>query len=885
MKTKMKKTFLLNLVINRSYFLLCFSWSVSSDISAQSTPIKEVIFDSSKQISLWTSSPPKAWQKTDMRLGKDYIHSVYQACNPNFNNNPKTLWTNWIPKQDAHELLLDLSFAQEDQQPVYIYVQRSDQPRDQYFGRPREAVHEITAQHQFPKGAFPQDKDLYHAQGLHLGKISQNGFHLGFSYSGECIFIASVQVFFMKCPTFAWNKMEFEETPAGSGFRKGVCVSSAVEVSAPMMKCQSNGTWGPPLGLCACDAGYQAEGNSCKACRLGSYKPANESGGCMPCPPRSKTHREGAFQCDCEQGYERLQSDPPQLGCTRPPSSPVNLTSQHLGDTVVTLHWAPPADLGGRAEVEYDVLCKQRQDASVGQWVPCESKVLILPSAVGLKHTAVNITRMKPELDYHLSVTARNAISTKLGFDHSIQSVIIYKWRAPISILPSPGLITHSKQVLSPGLIAALLCGVLFPFILVAAIFFFVRHRHRKLSEDEQMVFISHTGVTFRRTDEPEHTAQPEQIISSVQMLEGASCRLLCGLRDVLVERTKLTMGKELGKGEFGAVYEGIFSPQGGEDIKVAVKTMRVGINSQGDLESFLKEAEIMQHFDHDNVVKLLGVALERDPESSIPVPLVILPFMKHGDLRRFLIATRYGDIPMFVPYQSLLRFMIDISAGMEYLSSQGFLHRDLAARNCMLGDDLRVCVADFGLSKKIYSRNYYRQKVAVRMPVKWMAIESLSESVYTTKSDVWSFGITMWEITSRGRTPYPGVPNHELLDLLECGHRLKQGENNSKLYEVMLSCWHRDPSQRPCFGELGQRLKALLSELPPLEASKEAHYINQGLEVATDHQDGAEALDLEEEGVVNNIYLPEPFGGFKTYSRSEEEKEEGGYLLCNKTE
>uniref|UniRef100_A0A673KK17 receptor protein-tyrosine kinase n=1 Tax=Sinocyclocheilus rhinocerous TaxID=307959 RepID=A0A673KK17_9TELE len=235
------------------------------------------------------------------------------------------------------------------------------------------------------------------------------------------------------------------------------------------------------------------------------------------------------------------------------------------------------------------------------------------------------------------------------------------------------------------------------------------------------------------------------------------------------------------------------------------------------------------------------------DPgRSSIHVPLVILPFMEHGDLHSFLKATRYGDVPMFVPYQSLLGFMIDIAAGMEYLSLQGFLHRDLAARNCMLGDDLHVCVADFGLSKNIYSSNYYRQtNMDVNMPVRWMAIESLSDFLYTTKSDVWSFGITMWEITSRGKMPYPGISGHELLDFLENGHRLKQGDNDSKLYELMLSCWHRDPSQRPGFGELGQSLKALLSELPPLEASNEAHYINLGLEAAGDHQDSAEVLKI----------------------------------------
>ncbi|KAL0620126.1 Tyrosine-protein kinase Mer [Plecturocebus cupreus] len=140
------------------------------------------------------------------------------------------------------------------------------------------------------------------------------------------------------------------------------------------------------------------------------------------------------------------------------------------------------------------------------------------------------------------------------------------------------------------------------------------------------------------------------------------------------------------------------------------------------------------------------------------------------------------GDPPALaskhIPLQTLLKFMVDIALGMEYLSNRNFLHRDLAARNCMLRDDMTVCVADFGLSKKIYSGDYYRQGRIAKMPVKWIAIESLADRVYTSKSDVWAFGVTMWEIATRGMTPYPGVQNHEMYDYLLHGHRLKQPED-----------------------------------------------------------------------------------------------------------
>ncbi|XP_056115225.1 tyrosine-protein kinase receptor UFO isoform X2 [Rhinichthys klamathensis goyatoka] len=716
----------MNLVFNMLLFLFSILWIVTT---AQLTPIREEIFDSSEQSKLqWTFSPTKAWKETQMQLGKDYAHSIYQACNPDFTTNTKTLWTNWIPKQDAQEFLLDLSFAQEDQQPLYIYVQESNQPQKHFRGA-RRPVLRITVGHPFPADTVPRDEDLSHAKALHLGKISQNGFHLGFSYRGKCTYIASIQVFFMKCPAFAWNQMEFEETVAG-GLRRGVCVNGSVEISSPQMECRSNGTWGPPpQGSCVCGAEYKTDGNSCKG-RDSFTKPTHDPKADSSPVPKSD-------------------------------SSPV-----------------PKAD-----------------------------------------------SNPVPKADSRSVPMAGSSPNSKADF------------------IPDPN--ADSRPGLFSVLTAVPVCGVL--FLLIAALFIFVR-RH-KLSGGQETELISRSGVTrYQRPKQQEHTADPELVnmSGSVQMLEGMS-DMLCGLRDVLVERTKLTMCRILGKGEFGAVYEGIFSPQKGQDIRVAVKTSKEPIYSKEDLESFLKEAEIMKHFDHVNVVKLLGVALERDPESSIIVPLVILPFMKHRDLHSFLKATRYGDAPMCLPYQRLLHFMIDIAAGMEYLSLQGFLHRDLAARNCMLGDDLRVCVADFGLSKQIYSSNYYRHKNwTIKLPVRWMAIESVSDNIFTTKSDVWSFGITMWEITSRGKTPYPGVSNYELLDFLEKGHRLTQGDIDSKLYEVMLSCWHRDPSQRPGFGELGQSLKALLSALPPLEASRESHDISLGLEEASGHRDSTEALETE---------------------------------------
>ncbi|KAM6154839.1 tyrosine-protein kinase receptor UFO isoform 2-T2 [Erethizon dorsatum] len=307
----------------------------------------------------------------------------------------------------------------------------------------------------------------------------------------------------------------------------------------------------------------------------------------------------------------------------------------------------------------------------------------------------------------------------------------------------------------------------------------------------------------------------------------GISEELKEKLRDVMVDRHKVALGKTLGEGEFGAVMEGQLN-QDDSILKVAVKTMKIAICTRSELEDFLSEAVCMKEFDHPNVMRLIGVCFQGSEREGFPAPVVILPFMKHGDLHSFLLYSRLGDQPVFLPTQMLVKFMTDIASGMEYLSTKRFIHRDLAARNCMLNENMSVCVADFGLSKKIYNGDYYRQGRIAKMPVKWIAIESLADRVYTSKSDVWSFGVTMWEIATRGQTPYPGVENSEIYDYLRQGNRLKQPVDClDGLYVLMSRCWELNPRDRPSFTELREDLENTLKALPPAQEPDEILYVN----------------------------------------------------------
>lgn len=147
-----------------------------------------------------------------------------------------------------------------------------------------------------------------------------------------------------------------------------------------------------------------------------------------------------------------------------------------------------------------------------------------------------------------------------------------------------------------------------------------------------------------------------------------------------------------------------------------------------------------MKEFEHPRVIHLIGVAFEDNGS-----PLVVTPFMAKGDLLAYL-----RDDSMNPTVSDLITFGIEIAEGMEYLAAQKFVHRDLAARNCLLDADKHVKIADFGLSRDVYEKDYYRPDEKGLLPIKWMAPESLEASTFTTKSDVWSYGVVLWELLSR---------------------------------------------------------------------------------------------------------------------------------------
>ncbi|XP_065841491.1 tyrosine-protein kinase receptor UFO-like [Oscarella lobularis] len=209
----------------------------------------------------------------------------------------------------------------------------------------------------------------------------------------------------------------------------------------------------------------------------------------------------------------------------------------------------------------------------------------------------------------------------------------------------------------------------------------------------------------------------------------------------------------------------------------------------------------------YENEAEIKYAALHFDT-SSAEVQYAALHFDTSSELSSGAAAAT-SSTRSDVDIRVLLRISVQIVSGMKYLSELNIVHRDLAARNCMLDENLIVKVADFGLARQLENQDYYRvTNRATALPVKWLAPESLSENKFTHKSDVWAYGVTLWEIFSVGLTPYPGVHNSEMFDLLRDGHRMSKPTICPKyIYDVMMLCWNELPDERPSFLDLESQI------------------------------------------------------------------------------
>ncbi|XP_014678731.1 PREDICTED: hepatocyte growth factor receptor-like [Priapulus caudatus] len=425
-------------------------------------------------------------------------------------------------------------------------------------------------------------------------------------------------------------------------------------------------------------------------------------------------------------------------------------------------------------------------------------------AVVGLSATSVTcVLPVDRETDepYTVTVSVGN-IDTVVG-----NLVLSSQLTTPTSTLAPPT--TNALIERSSGDVALYVLGTLLALAVpVIAIFLIMRKRRigpfRK-ETNARVFYTPHPGAS-----QPYDTAPGEA--AAILDLDD-ELRFMLETADVLIAREKLILGEVLGSGHFGCVYKGHFVKDKMDIIDVAIKTLN-RVQDQ-DTRAFFKEGLIMKDFKHENVVPLIGICLP----SGTDGPMVVLPYMQNGDLLSYI-----RDENNTPTVRILLRFSLQIADGMKYLSELKFVHRDLAARNCMLDDKLVAKVADFGLSRDVYEENLYTCKDhKAKLPIKWMPIESLEKGTYSLKSDVWSYGVVMWELMTRGVTPYPDVDSWDIVTYLRIGRRLpKPTYCPDDLYAIMLQCWCLSAIDRPTFAQLSESLADLLARFQRLDSASQ---------------------------------------------------------------
>ncbi|XP_061446668.1 ephrin type-A receptor 5 isoform X8 [Rhineura floridana] len=728
----------------------------------------------------WIAYPKNGWEEIG-EVDENYapIHT-YQVCRVMEQSQNNWLLTNWISNKGASRIFVELKFTLRDcnslpgglgtcKETFNMYYFESDNEdgrnvkENQYI-----KIDTIAADESFTELDLGDRVMKLNTEVRDVGPLTKKGFYLAFQDVGACIALVSVRIYYKKCPVVVRNLAIFPDTITGADSSQllevlGSCVNHSVTDEPPRMHCSAEGEWLVPIGKCMCKAGYEEKNNTCQACRSGFFKDSPQSQMCTKCPPHSYTREEASTSCVCEEHYFRKESDPPTMACTTP--SPItNVKKGKVAKNSISLSWQEP-DRPNGIILEYEIKYFEKDQ---------ETSYTIIKS----KETKITADGLKPASAYVFQIRARTAAGYG-GFSRRFE------------FETSPVLAASSDQSQIPIIAVSVTVGVILLAVVIGFLLSGRRCGYSKAKQDpeeEKMHFHNgHIKLPGVKTYIDPHTYEdPNQAVHEFAKEIEASC--------ISIERV-------IGAGEFGEVCSGRLKLPGKRELPVAIKTLKVGYTEK-QRRDFLGEASIMGQFDHPNIIHLEGVVTKSKPV------MIVTEYMENGSLDTFL-KKNDGQFTVI----QLVGMLRGIASGMKYLSDMGYVHRDLAARNILINSNLVCKVSDFGLSRILEDdpEAAYTTRGG-KIPIRWTAPEAIAFRKFTSASDVWSYGIVMWEVVSYGERPYWEMTNQDVIKAVEEGYRLPSPMDcPAALYQLMLDCWQKERNSRPKFDEIVCMLDKLI--------------------------------------------------------------------------
>ncbi|KAG5274562.1 hypothetical protein AALO_G00137670 [Alosa alosa] len=802
---------------------------------------------------------------------------TYQVCNVFESNQNNWVRTKYIRRRGAQRIHVEMKFSVRDcgsipnvpgscKETFNLYYYESDadtatKTSPPWMENPWIKVDTLAADESFSQVDLGGRVMKINTEIRSFGPVSRNGFYLAFQDYGGCMSLIAVRVYYRKCPAVVRNGAAFQETLAGAEstslvLARGVCIPNGEEVDVPIkLYCNGDGEWMVPIGRCMCKAGHEPmdNGTVCKACQSGSFKPSQGDDSCIQCPINSRTTSEGAINCVCRNGYYRADSDPLQMPCTTIPSAPQGVISS-VNETSLMLEWRPVDQRRG-AWASPATRPHQRPAAAP----PCSAEVQAVngvsdqspyspqyasvnittnqaaPSAVSIMHQvsrtvdSITLSWSQPDqpngviLDYELQYYDKeqseyNATvlrsQTNTAVIRGLKSGAIYVFQVRARTVAGFGRYSgkmyfqtmteaeynSSIQEKLPLIVGSAAAGLVF-LIAVVVIVIVCNRRGFERADSEytdklQHYTSGHMTPGMKIYIDPFTYEDPNEAVREFAKEIDISC--------VKIEQV-------IGAGEFGEVCSGNLKLPGKREMFVAIKTLKSGYTEK-QRRDFLSEASIMGQFDHPNVIHLEGVVTKSSPV------MIITEFMENGSLDSFL---RQND-GQFTVIQ-LVGMLRGIASGMKYLADMNYVHRDLAARNILVNSNLVCKVSDFGLSRFLEddtSDPTYTSALGGKIPIRWTAPEAIQYRKFTSASDVWSYGIVMWEVMSYGERPYWDMTNQDVINAIEQDYRLPPPMDcPSALHQLMLDCWQKDRNNRPKFSQIVNNLDKMIRNPNSLKA------------------------------------------------------------------